>query len=301
MNKPLWILIRQFLLACLLTCLFGWTAITFASQTRVSIDGPSGTLVGRLVTVDGGRAAGPTFLLVHGSWAHFDMELIRTLQDLLQAAGFDSLAINLHLGVDDRQGFLGCDAPVTARFDSAPKEIERWLRWLSHRADRIVLFGHSRGGLQVASLAPAVLHRLSVEAVVMAAPMMERLDERGARYAARFGAPLATVLTRAAAAGDGFLQAGLVNCSAVQVRGTSFQSYYGADVSLNVMDYLAALPKPGLMVYGSEDPGFARFTAAQERLMRLPHIEVQTIDGADHFFRDLYADDLIEQVLQWLP
>ena len=43
------------------------------------------------------------------------------------------------------------------------------------------------------------------------------------------------------------------------------------------------------------------FTSAQERLMRLPHIEVQTIDGADHFFRDLYADDLVEQVLQWLP
>jgi hypothetical protein len=33
--------------------------MTGASQTRVSIDGPSGVQVGRLVTVDGGRAAGP--------------------------------------------------------------------------------------------------------------------------------------------------------------------------------------------------------------------------------------------------
>ena len=297
LNKAGWILLQLALLACLL----GWAVIAPAGQDLVSIEGPSGVQVGRLVTVEDRAAAGPTFLLVHGSWAHFEMELITYLQDLLKAAGFDSLAINLHLGVDDRRGALSCDAPVTARFDAAPKEIESWVRWLSERTQRIVLFGHSRGGLQVASLAPDTLRALGVEAVVMAAPMMVAWDARRAHYQRAFGEPLAAVLARADAAGDGFLRAGLVNCAAAEVRGTSFQSYYGAGVSLDVLDYLAALPKPGLIVYGSEDPGFARFIEIQDPLQTLQHIDLQTLEGADHFFRDLYADDLVERVLQWLP
>ena len=248
LNKAGWVLLQLALLACLL----GWAVIAPAGQDLVSIEGPSGVQVGRLVTVEDRAAAGPTFLLVHGSWAHFEMELITYLQDLLKAAGFDSLAINLHLGVDDRRGALSCDAPVTARFDAAPKEIESW-------------------------------------------------DARRAHYQRAFGEPLAAVLARADAAGDGFLRAGLVNCAAAEVRGTSFQSYYGAGVSLDVLDYLAALPKPGLIVYGSEDPGFARFIEIQGPLQTLQHLDLQTLEGADHFFRDLYADDLVERVLQWLP
>ncbi len=56
-----------------------------------------------------------------------------------------------------------------------------------------------------------------------------------------------------------------------------------------------------MIVYGNEDPGFARFIEIQDPLQTLQHIDLQTLEGADHFFRDLYADDLVERVLQWLP
>ena len=61
---------------------------------------------------------------------------------------------------------------------------------------------------------------------------------------------------------------------------------------------LAHTDTPAIVFLGSEDPVTDRFLADYQRRET---VTVVPIDGADHFFRDLYMDELIETLLDWLP
>ena len=118
-----------------------------ADEVSLSFDGLE--LNGNLNTVGG--SPGYVALLVHGTLAHKDMEVIASLQDIFGEYQQDSLAITLSLGVDDRQGFLPCDARHAHRYDDAVDEIGAWIDWLQDRgAAGVILVGHSRGANQVA-------------------------------------------------------------------------------------------------------------------------------------------------------
>lgn len=55
-----------------------------------------------------------------------------------------------------------------------------------------------------------------------------------------------------------------------------------------------------LVFQGSEDELAQRYKSQEAPGKTNPLVEDYWIEGADHFFRDLYADELVEQMLEWL-
>jgi predicted alpha/beta-hydrolase family hydrolase len=135
-------------------------------------------------------------LLVHGSFAHKDMEIMTLLQDGLLERGFSSLNINLSYSTDDRHGMFGCEN-VQDRLDSeGVKEIGVWTDWLRAKgATRIVLFGHSRGGNHAARYV-ADTKDTTIIAAVMAAPGTGSVNS-AENYKARHKTELKPILEKA--------------------------------------------------------------------------------------------------------
>jgi pimeloyl-ACP methyl ester carboxylesterase len=245
--------------------------------------------------------SGPLFLIVHGTWAHGGMEIIAGLQDSLAANGYDSLAITLSLGVSDRQGFMSCDTVIKANHADAAAEINRWVEFAKTLSDHIVLVGHSRGGNQV-MLYQQQFQAPEVERLVLIAPMTWNAAESAAGYEAQVGRPLADVMAQAQAQADpkAIIKAGVVYCPTVEVLASSFLSYYDAEPNRNTPALLATVRRPVLVFEGTEDPLANGFKSQVALFEKNQQVTVQWIDGADHFFRDLYTDELVDSMLEWL-
>ena len=242
---------------------------------------------------------GPLFLIVHGTWAHGGMEIIAGLQDSLAVNGYESLAINLSLGISDRQGFMSCDKVIKANHADAAAEINRWVEFAKTLSDHIVLVGHSRGGNQV-MLYQQQFQAPEVERLVLIAPMTWNPAESAADYEAQVGRPLAEVMAQAHGDPNAIITAGVVYCPAAEVLASSFISYYDTEPSRNTPELLATVARPVLVFEGTEDPLASGFKSQVALFEKNQQVNVQWIDGADHFFRDLYTDELVDGILEWL-
>ncbi len=240
----------------------------------------------------------PVFLVLHGTWAHRNMEIIRDLQSLLAEAGAPSLAITLSLGVDDREGFMRCEPPIRARHGQAVEELRAWRDYLLARGwERIVLVGHSRGGNQV-SLYQKRYHDPAIRELVLLAPMVWQQDAVRKDYRAATGTDLAPLIRRARRHPQGVLVVPkLVNCENVEATGESFLSYYGAEPEKDTPTVLAGLSTPTHVYLGTTDPISGRFETAIRQRGEPAHVTLHHVDGAGHFFRDFYLDEISEDLL----
>lgn len=244
----------------------------------------------------------PVALLLHGTLAHHEMEIIKTLQAGLQSRGVATLAITLSLGVDGRRGMFDCDREHDHRSVDAVDEIGAWIAWLGGRgATAVALIGHSRGAQQVASYVLSKPQN-NISRIVLIAPLSDTPEMAAERYRAAFGAELAPALAAAeklidAGKGDTLVEVpGFLHCRSAKVTATAFTDAYDRhkyQIPLGVLDRLAA---PVLVVAGSDDrvsPDVVKQVSARPPN---PRVTLQVIDGSDHFFRDLFADDLAELV-----
>ncbi len=250
--------------------------------------------------------AGPVVLIVHGTLAHNGMELIAGLQPLLAAKGLSSLAINLGLGIDNRRGMYDCATPHRHRHADAVTEIGAWIDWLKQQGTRqIVLLGHSRGGNQAAWFA-AERDDPALRAVVLAAPATWTAAEAARGYETRYGKPLAPVLEKAkslvaAGKGDTFMeQVDFVYCANASVTAAAFVGYYAPDERLDTPTLLPRVNEPVLVVAAGGDELVKDLPARAAPAADGKKVRLVTIDGADHFFRDLYAEDMVEVVATFL-
>ncbi len=243
--------------------------------------------------------------MVHGTLAHADMEIMTAFRDVLAEEGWGALAVSLSYGESERAGMYPCDGVHRHQSSGAGAEIAAWLGWLAENGSgRIVLLGHSRGGLQVAEFA-AGGELPGVEALVLVAPPLADPAAVAAGYEARYGEPLAAVTARAreaVAAGhpDRVLEVpGFLHCPEARVTAASFLSYYGPEAPGQLTGLISRSPVPVLVVAGSEDEISAGLPAAI-RPAEDPTVRVVEVSGADHFFRDLYAYDVIEAIQAFL-
>ncbi len=238
-----------------------------------------------------GGADKPAVLIVHGTMGHKDMELIQQTQALLKENGYDSLAVNLTLNRDNRHGFMPCDVPQTHRHEDAEEEIAAWSEWLKQQGrHQLILLGHSRGGLQVAQY-QAKRHDPAVVALALLAPMANRPAATQAKAHAR---PTdAGKHTKPESPAKPFLHC----AEAPQVSQASRESYR-RNGHTSLIEVLKAIHVPVDVFVGSEDnsAGVIRLSelAADPALSGIRGHE---IDGADHFFRDLYLDDVVETLV----
>lgn len=275
--------------------------ITPASADEVLLKHKGLTLNAELALASGKQLADGAILITHGGLAHRDMELVTALRNQLQQKGYNTLAINLSLGLDKRHGMYDCQTTHRHRNQDAAEEIGVWVDWLKKQgATRVALLGHSRGGAQTALYAaqqnPKIVHAVAL----MAPAIRENTDP--AEYQRRFQKPLAPVLEQAqklikTGKGNTVLEhIGLLNCADTSATANAFVSYYEQSADLDTPSLLPKLRKPTLILVGGSDEVVVDLGKKIAPLADGKRVQMKMIEGADHTFRDLYTDDAVEAV-----
>lgn len=278
------------------------TFVTVARAEPVQILYQGLHLNGELTVPPGRSIADGVVLVTHGTLAHNGMETIVTLRDALAERGIPSLAITLSFGVDNRTGFYDCAKGVNRhRHDGAIGEIGAWVGWLKGQGtNRIVLMGHSRGGNQTAWYA-AEHDEPAIEAVVLLAPATSDRENAAAEFKRRYGRDLAALLKKASAMPpDGLLKdVPLLQCPHATATAASFLSYYADEPRRDTPTLLPRIAKPTLVIAGSRD---TVVTGLKERVapMTSDRLHFAEVDGADHFFLDLFMDEVADDIDKFL-
>ncbi len=273
-----------------------WPAAASAEPVQITHQGIR--LNGELRS-PGGRRDG-VVLITHGTMAHNAMEIIVAAQDALAERGIASLAITLGLGVDNRKGMMGC-GPQRHKYEDALDEIGAWLAWLKGRgADAVALMGHSRGGAMTAWFA-AERDDPAIRAVVLLAPGTWSRERVASEYLKRSGKHLAAVRKQAAdLAPDALLtDVRFLFCDKATVSAATFLSYYADEPRFDAPSMLPRISKPTLVIAGSEDtvvPDLPEKVA--------PYLDGDTqlvvVEDAGHFFRDLFMEDAVDAIAEFL-
>jgi pimeloyl-ACP methyl ester carboxylesterase len=285
--------------ACMLTAL--GAAATEEVQTRHQ----GLTLNASLARTDA-WPSGPVALLVHGTLAHAEMEIMASLRDMLHERGISALSINLGYAIDDRPAAMyDCPSPHRHAHTDAVGEIGAWMAWLEAQgAGPVLLLGHSRGGNQAARYAATQGSPDALAAVVLVAPATWDEGRTADSYAQRFGQPLEPILAQArslveAGKGEEMLgPIGFIYCEDTSASARAVVSYYSEDPDMDTPRLLARIGVPVLVIAGSEDDTVVGLVEKTEPLADGDKVRLSVIDGADHFFRDLYAEEVADLVAE---
>lgn len=288
--------IRTYLLCLILTAAQA-ASLTHADEVTLRYKGL--TLNADLTLAPGKTVSDEVILITHGSLAHRDMETIASFRTLLNERGYNTLAINLGLGLDNRHGMYECKTTHRHKNDDAVNEIGVWMDWLKGQGAKVVtLLGHSRGGAQTALYA-AERDSPLLKAVVLLAPAIQD-NNSAAAYQRRFKTALAPSLNKARkliqqGKGDTVLShTSLINCADTQVTAEAFASYYGGDPRLDTLHLLPKINKPTLVLVAEKDEIVVGLEKKVAPLVKRTRIQMKVISGADHFFRDLNADEAVD-------
>lgn len=277
-------------------------AATAANAEDITITHGALTLNANLETAGTEWQKGPVVLMTHGTLAHGRMEIMQSLQSALKDRGISSLSMTLSLGLDNRHGMYDCATPHTHRHADAVEEIGAWLDWLqSQGVAGVALLGHSRGGNQIARFAAAHPDE-PLSAVVLIAPQTWSESDAAADYQKRYGKELAPQIEQARrldAAGKGgtlMEHVDFVYCPDSSATASAFLSYYAPDPRMDTPHLIPEIKAPVLVVAGSEDDVVKGLTEKVQPLADGQRVKLIVIDGADHFFRDLYAEEIADAV-----
>ena len=278
-----------------------------ASAGVVTLSHNGVTLNANLEQAGSSGPGGPVVLMTHGTLGHRSMEIMAGLQELFAERGISSLAINLSLGLDNRDAAMyDCATPHTHKHTDAVGEIGAWLGWLKAQgAKEVALLGHSRGGNQTARFAAASDDPV-ITAVFLVAPQTWDADSETQGYKKRFDADLFPLLTQAqqmVAAGKGaelMDNIDFLYCEKTRASAESFLSYHAPDENMDTPRLIPTIKAPVTVFAGSEDTVVKGLIDKVEPLADGEAVTLVVIDGADHFFRDLYAEDIADAIAETL-
>ena len=249
---------------------------------------------------------GTVVLMTHGTLAHNKMEIMTTLQGLLSEQDVSSLAINLSLGLDNRHGFYDCTTAHNHKHTDALDEIGVWLNWLKQQGvKQVVLLGHSRGGNQTAWFAVERDEEL-IKKVVLIAPQTWSMEYATKNYKEQYGKDLKPLLNKAQSlvqAGNGSTQLkniDFIYCKDTTATADAFVSYYNDNPNMDTPYLMPKIKKPLLVIAGTEDKVVKNLGSIVQPLSDKYGFQLNIIEGADHNFRDLYADEMVESIIGFI-
>jgi pimeloyl-ACP methyl ester carboxylesterase len=259
-------------------------------------------LNGNLETTGGQMPAEGLVLIAHGTLAHHRMEIIEVLQRQLKERGLASLAVTLSLGIDDRRGMYDCQVPHRHRYVDALDEYAAWIAWAQSRgARRLVLAGHSRGGAQVGWYASERADH-TIAKVVLIAPTLWDGAQAAREFERTHARPLDDALAQArsrveAGRGQDILpRPGYLTCTDTQVSADTFWDYYRDEPRRDTAYLLPRIAAPVLVVAAGGDEVVKGLPERVRPLADGRRVRLAVIDAADHFFRDLFADEMADAV-----
>ena len=299
----LYALSARHLAAVVLGSLLAVSAWAESKEVKQTYNGQ--TLNAKLTLTDDAYE-GPMVLLLHGTLTSNERSTYAHLQDNLKAYGISSLSINLSLGVDDRHGEYDCAVTHTHKHTDALKELDVWMSWLENKgADSITLMAHSRGGNQAAWYASEA-QRPSLKHLVLIAPATAE-QQSPADYKKKYGVALQSVLDKAQALvkqgkGETVMKGvDFIYCEDANVTAEAFLDYYAQRPQFDTPTLLKNPAVPTLVIMGSEDNVVADLpekiapVADSQEL-----VSTVTLDGAGHFFRDFFNEDIAIETEQFI-
>lgn len=275
------------------------------SAEEITIDHKDITLNANLKKVDN-WPKGTVVLMTHGTLAHNKMEIMATAQELLGENDVSSLAINLSLGLDNRHEFYDCTTTHNHKHTDALDEIGVWLDWLKKQGvKQVVLLGHSRGGNQTAWFAVERDDEL-VKKVVLIAPQTWSMEYATNNYKEQYGKDLKPLLNKAQSlveAGNGETQLkniDFIYCKDTTATADAFVSYYKNNPNMDTPYLMPKIKKPLLVIAGTEDKVVKNLDSIVRPLSDKHGFQLNVIEGAGHSFRDLYADEIIDSIIEFI-
>lgn len=274
-----------------------------AEEVKQSYNGM--TVNANVVLAEGQTLKDEVVLLTHGTLTHNGRETYSGIQKLLAENGISSVAPNLSLNINDRHGEHDCAVFNTHKHEDAVLEIGFWLNWLKEQgADSVSLMGHSRGGNQTAWYSVENDSDM-IKKVILIAPATWSNEAQAESYEKQFGVALQPILDNAEAlvkAGKGdtkLTKTNFIYCENADVSAEAFASYYRNDERMDTPTLLKKAVKPTLVIIGSADTVVADLSDKMEALKN-PLVQHVTLEGADHFFLDLSAEELVDESVTFI-
>ena len=252
-------------------------------------------------------------VLLHGTLAHNRMEIIKTIATLIsEDYGYPVLTPNLSLNDKDRMGekiqtstkgyaaLTACDIEHTHKYEDAIIELGTWVEYLKNEGfEKIVVTGHSRGGRQVSAFL-ADNNDPSVVGGVLIASGLSRNERNIENYRKDTGLDLTELLKQfSQLPPDQYVDVPkFIYCEKPRVTAGAFISEYANNPSHSAPYNVKKIKDiPILVIGGSEDTVVPNIESDFASLADQSNLTVEVIDGADHFFRDLYADDAATMIV----
>ena len=276
-----------------------------AVAEEVTLDHGGVTLKGTMQLAEGKTMADGVLLILHGTLAHKDMEIVTMLRDLMAEREVSTLSVSLSLGQSNREGMYDCAVPHRHRHEDAVDEVAAWVDWLKARgAGDIWVAGHSRGGNQIAWYAAERLDPAVVSRVALIAPAISTYESGATSYKRAKKTDLEPVLDKAkalvaAGKGDELMKGvGLLYCPDSDVTAASFVSYYKDEPRRNTINLVDKIKVPLLIIAGSEDTVVRGLDKAIGSKADGKNLRFVNVEGAGHFFRDLYGEDVADAIAE---
>lgn len=297
-------MLRTFMLVItsfVLTLSFSSTALS--EEVKQTFNGL--TVNANIVLAEGKTLKDEVVLLTHGTLTHNGRETYRSIQELLAESGISSIAPNLSLDINDRHGEYDCNTFQTHQHDDAMLEIGFWLEWLKTQGTtEVTLMGHSRGGNQTAWFSVENDSDM-IKKVVLIAPQTWSKQAEHDDYAKKYHVPLQPILNsteKLVKEGKGETKLSNINfiyCKETNATAEAFVSYYRTDERMDTPTLLLKAVKPTLVIIGSEDTVVADLTEKITKVKN-PLVSHTIIEDADHFFLDLFAEELVETAVEFI-
>lgn len=275
-------------------------------ELELSLDGR--TTLATLRTPSSMGPDTPLVVMTHGTLAHKDMEVIQGIAKALEQRGIASLAHTLSLGLDRRKGMYDCAARHDYVVEDAIAEIGAWVARARGMSRLVLAFGHSRGGNQVARYLAAG-ETPPVAGAVLLAPVTAKVEaDLRASYAQTYGKPLEPLLelaTKSISAGRGgewMDVPGFIYCRNAMVTARALASFYGPDAGQDTVALVARVKPPVLILVAAKDTVVPDVAASFASLAGSGggRVQLDEIEDADHFFRDLFADDVADRIAEFI-
>lgn len=263
------------------------------------------TLNANLVMADGKSFQDGMVLLTHGTLTHSGRSTYSAIQKFLAERGISSIAPNLSLGVNDRHGEYDCSVPHRHLHEDALDEIGFWVDWLKKQGtDSLTLMGHSRGGNQTAWFS-VERDEPVIKDVILIAPQTWSYQSEKAEYQKKYNQSIDPIFAKAeklvkAGKGETLIKdINFIYCKHTDATANAIVSYYKNEPKMDTPTLLKKAIKPTLVIIGTEDKVVSDLSEKMAAVKN-PQVHVAVIDGANHHFRDFFAEDLADQATDFI-
>lgn len=249
---------------------------------------------GKVLNADfqAGNPQQPAIFLLHGFLQTHEFPTVKRLADSLGNAGYTTLSPTLSLGISRRVKSLPCEAAHHHTLEQDIAEIEAWMDWLGRRhSGPIVFIGHSYGSLQGLVYAANKPHPALRQMIALSL-----IDTEQKPFDASRATMLATAKARASNGNKGLMNFALGHCKQYTATPESYLSYANWNRK-QVLDLARNSRVPVNVVMGGKDN---RMGTGWAQALMAAGVQVNSIEGANHFFDAEYEFDLLDLILNIL-